>query len=199
MQSIYKLMNWQMTGICSVESLVIIVSIWWCNKWDLRAEVLVTPVQQRHREAVRMTPTPTTIHHPVLPWYVSYVPGTVTKQMVMINSGNFPESDKMNISNHFKFQTMSGPTPHSTSLHDDVIKWIFFPHYWPFTGGFPLQSPVTRSFNVFFELRTNNQDDGDLRRHRAHYAIIVLMYVCDCSIILIHILVHNDAYMYALL
>ena len=46
--------------------------------------------------------------------------------------------------------------------HDDVIKWKHFPRYWPFVGGdspatgeFLAQRPVTRSFNVFFDLRLN--------------------------------------------
>ena len=47
------------------------------------------------------------------------------------------------------------------SPHDDVIKWKHFPRYWPFVRGihqpaeFPTQRPVTRSFDVFFDLRLN--------------------------------------------
>ena len=44
--------------------------------------------------------------------------------------------------------------------HDDVIKWKHFPRYWPFVRGIhrwpvnsPAQRPVTRSFDVFFDLR----------------------------------------------
>ena len=48
------------------------------------------------------------------------------------------------------------------------------------TGEFPSQRPVTRSFEVFFDLRlnkrlSNNREAGDLRRHRAHYDIIVII------------------------
>ena len=44
------------------------------------------------------------------------------------------------------------------SIHDDVMKWKYFPHYWPFvqripTHGFPTQRPVTKSFDIFFDLR----------------------------------------------
>ena len=47
--------------------------------------------------------------------------------------------------------------------HDDVIKWRYFPRYWPLVRGihppvpdeFPSQRPVTRSFDVFFDLRVN--------------------------------------------
>ena len=49
--------------------------------------------------------------------------------------------------------------------HDDVIKWKHFPRYWPFVPGgnspvigeFPAQRPVTRSFNIFFDLRLNKR------------------------------------------
>ena len=49
------------------------------------------------------------------------------------------------------------------SIHDDVIKWKHFPRNWPFvreftgTGEFPTQRPVTRSFDVFFDLRLNER------------------------------------------
>ena len=49
----------------------------------------------------------------------------------------------------------------------------------PVTGEFPTQRPVTRSFDVFFGLHlnngwVNNREAGDLRRHRAHYDVIVM-------------------------
>ena len=49
----------------------------------------------------------------------------------------------------------------------------------PVTSEFPAQRPVTRSFNVFFDLRlingwVNNREAGDLRRHRGHYDVIVM-------------------------
>ena len=49
----------------------------------------------------------------------------------------------------------------------------------PVTGEFPVQRPVTRSFDVFFDLRLNKdgvnyREAGDLRRHRAHYDLIVM-------------------------
>ena len=44
---------------------------------------------------------------------------------------------------------------------------------------FPAQRPVTRSFDVFFDLRLNKRlskyrEAGDLRRYRAHYGVIVM-------------------------
>ena len=49
----------------------------------------------------------------------------------------------------------------------------------PVTGEFPSQRPVTRSFDVFFDLRLNKLLSkqswaGDLRRHRAHYDVTVM-------------------------
>ena len=45
-------------------------------------------------------------------------------------------------------------------------------------GEFPAQKPVTRSFDVFFDLClrwVNNGEAGDLRRHRAHYDVIAMI------------------------
>ena len=44
----------------------------------------------------------------------------------------------------------------------------------PVPGEFPTQRPVTRSFDVYFDLRpnkgwVNNREAGDLRRYRPHY------------------------------
>ena len=46
-------------------------------------------------------------------------------------------------------------------------------------GEFTGHRPVTRRFDVFFDLRlingwVNNREAGDLRRHRAHYDVIVM-------------------------
>ena len=50
----------------------------------------------------------------------------------------------------------------------------------PVTGEFPSQKPMTRCFGVFFDWRLNKrlskQSAGDLRRHRAHYDVIVMSY-----------------------
>ena len=70
--------------------------------------------------------------------------------------------------------------------HDDVIKWKHFPRYWPFVGGIyrsPMNSPHKgqRRGALMFSLictringRANNDEAGDLRRHRAHYDVIVM-------------------------
>ena len=76
-------------------------------------------------------------------------------------------------------------------IYDDVITW--WRHQMetfsallaicagnsPVPGEFPAQRPVTRSFDVFFDLRLNkrlinNREAGDLRRHRGHYDVIVM-------------------------
>ena len=70
-------------------------------------------------------------------------------------------------------------------IHDDVIKWKQFPRNRPFVRGIhrsPVNSrtkAVTRSFDVFIDLRRNNdwvntRETGDLRRYRAHYDVIVM-------------------------
>ena len=68
----------------------------------------------------------------------------------------------------------------------DVIKWKHFPRYWPFcagnlpvTGEFPSRRPVTPKRWGFLCTWTNgwknNRDAGDLRHHRAHYDVIVMV------------------------
>ena len=47
-------------------------------------------------------------------------------------------------------------------------------------GEFPTQRPVMRSFDVFFDLRlnndwVNNREAGDLRRHRGHYGVTLMI------------------------
>ena len=52
--------------------------------------------------------------------------------------------------------------PRSQKTHDDVIKWKRFLRLLAICAGnslvtdeFPVQKPVTRNFDVFFELRLN--------------------------------------------
>ena len=58
----------------------------------------------------------------------------------------------------------------------------------PVPGEFPAQRPVTRSFDVFFDLRlnkgwVNNGEAGDLRRYRTLYDVTVMASViCNGSI-----------------
>ena len=50
------------------------------------------------------------------------------------------------------------------AVHDDVIKWKHFPRHGPFVRGIhrspvnsPQKRPVTRSFDIFFDLRPNKR------------------------------------------
>ena len=70
--------------------------------------------------------------------------------------------------------------------HDDVIKWKYFPRYWPFVRGIhrsPVNSPHICQWRgvLMFSLIcarinrwVNNGEAGDLRRYRAHYDVIVM-------------------------
>ena len=72
--------------------------------------------------------------------------------------------------------------------HDDVIKWKHFPRYWPFVRGIhrsPVNSPHKGQWRgaLMFTLISaringwvNNREAGDLRRYRAHYDVIVMVY-----------------------
>ena len=71
-------------------------------------------------------------------------------------------------------------------MHDDVIKWKYFPRYWPFVRGIhrsPLNSPHKGQWRgaLMFTLISaringwvNNREAGDLRRYRLHYDVIVM-------------------------
>ena len=70
------------------------------------------------------------------------------------------------------------------ACHDDV-KWKHFPRYWPFVQGVhrpPVNSPHKGQWPwaLMFSLictwingSINNRETGDLRRHRAHYDIVM--------------------------
>ena len=72
--------------------------------------------------------------------------------------------------------------------HDDDIKWKHFPPYWPFVRGIhrsPVNSPHKGHWReaLMFSLIcawingwVNNHENDDLRRHRAHYDVTVLLY-----------------------
>ena len=72
-------------------------------------------------------------------------------------------------------------------LHDDVIEWKHFPRYWPIVRGIhrsPVDSPHKGQWRgaLMFSLIcawtngwANNRGAGDLRRHCAHYDVIVVM------------------------
>ena len=71
-------------------------------------------------------------------------------------------------------------------VHDDVIKWKHFLRYWLFVWGIhrsPVNSPHKGHWRgaLMFSLIcawingwVNNQDAGNLRRHRAHYDVILM-------------------------
>ena len=77
-------------------------------------------------------------------------------------------------------------TVYMFSEHDDVTKWKHFPRYWPFVWGIhqsPVNSPHKGQWHgawMFILICAringwvNNCDAGDLRRHQAHYDIIVM-------------------------
>ena len=71
--------------------------------------------------------------------------------------------------------------------HDDIISWIHFPRYWPFVLGIhssPVNSPHKGQWSGAFMFSlicalingwVNNREACDLRYHRAHKAITVMI------------------------
>ena len=74
-------------------------------------------------------------------------------------------------------------------MHDDVIKWKHFPRYWPFVWvihRFPVNSSNKGQWRgaLMFSLIctringwVNNREAGDLRRHRSHYDVTVMIHL----------------------
>ena len=74
----------------------------------------------------------------------------------------------------------------SDIIHDDVIEWKHFPRYWPFVRGIQRYSVNSQHKGqwrgaLMFSLNcaringwVSNDEVGDLRRHRAHYDVIVM-------------------------
>ena len=73
--------------------------------------------------------------------------------------------------------------------HDDVIKWKHFPRYWPFVRGIhrsPMNSPHKGQWRgalvfplicAWINRWVNNREACDLRRHQAHYDVIVMTHL----------------------
>ena len=78
---------------------------------------------------------------------------------------------------------------HEWCEHDDVIKWKHFPCFCPFVRGIhrsPVNSPHKGQWRGTLMVSlicarinywVNNREAGDLRRHRAHYDVIVTRHV----------------------
>ena len=98
------------------------------------------------------------------------------------------------VNHHRSINMMVADTPCiGKKIHDDVIKWKHFPRYWPFVRGIhrsPVNSPHKGQWRgaLMFTLIcvringwVNNREAGDLRRHRAHYDIIVMISSKVCA------------------
>ena len=85
-----------------------------------------------------------------------------------------------------------GPLRGQFTCHDDVIKRKHFPRYWSFVRGIhrsPVNSPHKGQWHgaLMFSVIcawingwVNSRGDGDFRRHRAHYDVIVMPYDLTC-------------------
>ena len=76
------------------------------------------------------------------------------------------------------------------SIHDDVIKWNYFPRYWLFVRGIhrsAVNSPHKGQWRgalmcslicAWINGWVNNREVGDLSRHGAHYDVSIMTYAC---------------------
>ena len=99
-----------------------------------------------------------------------------------------------------------------TCFNDDVIKWKHFPLYWSFVRGIhrsPVNSPhkgqwcgalLLSLICAWINGWVNNQEAGALRRHRAHYDVIVICILTLSTSILSHsdaiILIYWESFKY---
>ena len=103
------------------------------------------------------------------------------------------DSIHLMIFTHLRREYLTGARrSHFFNVHDDVIKWKHFPRYWPFVRRIhrsPVNSPHKGQWRgaLMFSLIyaringwVNNCQAGDLRRHNAHYDVIVMQqnYLC---------------------
>ena len=68
--------------------------------------------------------------------------------------------------------------------HDNVIKWKHFPRYWPWWIPRTKASDALVFSLIYAWINgwVNNREAGNLRRHRAHYDVIVMMRQCNTSL-----------------
>ena len=93
----------------------------------------------------------------------------------------------------------------SFQKHADVIKWKHIPRYWSFVWGihlWPVNSPHKGQWRGALMLPliyawingwVNNCEAGDLRRHRTHYDVIVMVYSFGALVLLL-MLVWTDSW-----
>ena len=79
-------------------------------------------------------------------------------------------------------------------IHDDVIKWKYFPRNWPFVREIhrsPVNFPHKGQWRgaLMFSLIyawindwVNNREAGDLRRQHGHYDVIVMLESFFCPL-----------------
>ena len=102
-----------------------------------------------------------------------------------------PPDDKMFLASVVRATSATCPRPWLWALckphHDDVIKWKHFPRYWPFVRvihrslvNSPHKGQWRRAL-MFSLIRAwingwvKNHEAGDLKRHRAHYDVAVMV------------------------
>ena len=108
--------------------------------------------------------------------------------MVLYASPGFGESVTNTETQCVQDTISSSLTAHGgLDCHDDVMKWKHFPRYWPFVRGIhrsPVNSPHKGQWRgaLMFSLIgawihgwVNDREASALRRHRAHYDVIVMM------------------------
>ena len=108
---------------------------------------------------------------------------------------SFNSIHKLNVSISHPFAIAITSSSMAWHFHDNAIKWKYIPRYWPFVWGIhrsPVDSPHTGQWQraLKFPLISawttgwaNNPDAGELKCHRAHYDVTVMLsyYMTGCG------------------
>ena len=85
------------------------------------------------------------------------------------------------------------------NLHDDIIKWKHFPHYWPFVKGIhwsmvdsPHKSQWCRALIVFFDLHLNKRFEQTIEMLVIWDAIVLIMTSHFTFYIIFNLLQNSD-------
>ena len=71
---------------------------------------------------------------------------------------------------------VTGPMDIKRTSHDDVMEWKHFPRYWPFLWGIYRPALMFSLISAWINGRVNNREAGDLRHHRGHYDVTVMLW-----------------------
>ena len=153
--------------------------------WSYQFRIPIIKIRRYQDRLIFIMEIPISGKTVFLYWDGDLVP-TYKVQRVYVNTSLWI-NDSFNWNECSDIFSLSVEYMYRTMIHDYVIKWRHFPRYLPFVRGIH-RSPVNSSHKgqwrgtLMFSLIcawingwVNNREDAALRRHRAHYDVIVMI------------------------